>query len=64
MTRDVAFDLPAGVPDAKVTASFTPLLISDALTDTTGTKLSTDLKSLAWTLTYHTPDKAHQNRRS
>lgn len=64
MTRDVAFDLPAGVPDAKVTASFIPLLISGTLTDTTGTKLVADLKSLAWTLTYHAPDKPNQNRRS
>jgi len=65
MTRDVAFELPADVPNAKVAAFFgsikEPLLISTALfdvfTDPTGTKLAADRKSLAWTLTYRAPDK-------
>jgi len=65
MTRDVAFELPADVPNAKVAAFFNgikePLLISTALfdvfTDPTGTKLAADRKSLAWTLTYRAPDK-------
>jgi phenylalanyl-tRNA synthetase beta chain len=65
MTRDVAFELPADVPNAKVAAFFSsikePLLISTALfdvfTDPTGTKLAADRKSLAWTLTYRAPDK-------
>jgi phenylalanyl-tRNA synthetase beta chain len=65
MTRDVAFELPADVPNAKVAAFFNsikePLLISTALfdvfTDPTGTKLPADRKSLAWTLTYRAPDK-------
>lgn len=65
MTRDVAFELPADVSNAKVTAFFSsvkePLLISTALfdvfADPSGTKLPKDRKSLAWTLTYRASDK-------
>jgi phenylalanyl-tRNA synthetase beta chain len=65
MSRDVAFELPAEVPHAKVAAFFAglkePLLIStelfDVFTDATGTKLAADRKSTAWTLTYRASDK-------
>lgn len=65
MSRDVAFEIAADVPNAKVAAFFSsvkePLLISTALfdvfTDPTGTKLPADRKSLAWTLTYRSPEK-------
>lgn len=65
MSRDVAFEIAADVPNAKVAAFFSgikePLLISTALfdvfTDPTGTKLPADRKSLAWTLTYRSGEK-------
>ncbi|MEN3944232.1 phenylalanine--tRNA ligase subunit beta [Prosthecobacter sp. SYSU 5D2] len=65
VTRDVAFELPADLPNTKVNAFFTglkePLLIKadlfDVFADPTGTKLPTDRKSVAWTLTYRAPDK-------
>ncbi len=65
MSRDVAFELPADVPHSKVSAFFTgikePLFIKaelfDVFTDRTGTKLATDRKSVAWTLTYRASDK-------
>ena len=65
ITRDVAFELPADVSNAKVSAFFgsvkEPLLISTALfdvfADPSGTKLPKDRKSLAWTLTYRASDK-------
>lgn len=65
MTRDVAFELPADVSNAKVSAFFTsikePLLMKselfDVFADPTGTKLAKDRKSTAWTLTYRAPDK-------
>jgi phenylalanyl-tRNA synthetase beta chain len=65
MTRDVAFELPADVSNAKVSAFFSgikePLLISSALFDVfidpSGTKLPADRKSLAWTLTYRSAEK-------
>lgn len=65
MTRDVAFELPADVSNAKVSAFFTsikePLLMKselfDVFTDPTGTKLPKDRKSTAWTLTYRASDR-------
>ncbi len=65
MSRDVAFELPADVPHAKVAAFFAglkePLLIStelfDVFTDATGNKLAADRKSTAWTLTYRSVEK-------
>jgi phenylalanyl-tRNA synthetase beta chain len=65
VTRDVAMELPADLPHAKVNAFFTgvkePLLVKaelfDVFADPTGAKLATDRKSVAWTLTYRAPDK-------
>ncbi len=65
ITRDVAFELAADVPNAKVSTFFAgvkePLLISSALfdvfADPTGVKLPQDRKSLAWTLTYRSSEK-------
>ncbi len=65
ITRDVAMELPADTPHAKVAAFFNglkePLLIKtelfDVFIDTTGTKLAIDRKSVAWTLTYRASDR-------
>jgi phenylalanyl-tRNA synthetase beta chain len=65
VTRDVAMELAADIPHAKVNAFFTglkePLLVSadlfDVFTDSTGAKLPKDRKSVAWSLTYRAPDK-------
>jgi phenylalanyl-tRNA synthetase beta chain len=65
MTRDVAFELPADVSNAKVSVFFSgikePLLMKselfDIFTDPTGARLPTDRKSSAWTLTYRASDK-------
>ncbi len=65
MTRDVAMEVPADLPHAKVAAFFTsqkePLLIAsevfDVFTDPTGQKIAKDRKSIAWTLTYRSPEK-------
>ena len=65
MTRDVAFELPADVSNAKVSAFFSgikePLLMKselfDIFTDPTGARLPKDRKSSAWTLTYRASDK-------
>ncbi|HBJ85804.1 MAG TPA: phenylalanine--tRNA ligase subunit beta [Verrucomicrobiales bacterium] len=65
MTRDVAMEVPADLPHAKVAAFFAaqkhPLFIGaevfDIFTDPTGTKIPSDRKSIAWTLTYRASDK-------
>jgi phenylalanyl-tRNA synthetase beta chain len=65
MTRDVAMEVPADLPHAKVAAFFAaqkhPLFIGaevfDIFTDPTGTKIASDRKSIAWTLTYRASDK-------
>jgi phenylalanyl-tRNA synthetase beta chain len=65
MTRDVAFELPADVSNAKVNTFFSgikeQLLVKselfDIFTDPTGVKLPKDRKSSAWTLTYRASDK-------
>jgi phenylalanyl-tRNA synthetase beta chain len=65
MTRDVAMEVPADLPHAKVAAFFTsqkePLLIAsevfDVFTDPTGQKIAKDRKSIAWSLTYRSPEK-------
>jgi len=64
-TRDVAFELPADVSNAKVTAFFTglkePLLtkseLFDIFTDPSGTRMPADRKSAAWTLTYRASER-------
>jgi len=65
MTRDVAMEVPADLPHAKVAAFFAaqkhPLFIGaevfDIFTDPTGQKIASDRKSIAWTLTYRASDK-------
>ncbi len=65
MTRDVAFELPADVANAKVSAFFTsvkePLLMKselfDIFADPSGAKLPADRKSTAWTLTYRASER-------
>lgn len=65
MTRDVAMEVPADLPHAKVAAFFAaqkhPLFIGaevfDVFTDPTGQKIANDRKSIAWTLTYRASDK-------
>lgn len=65
MTRDVAMDVPADLPHAKVAAFFAsqkePLFIAsevfDVFTDPSGQKIAKDRKSIAWTLTYRSPEK-------
>lgn len=65
ITRDVAMEVPADLPHAKVAAFFTaqkePLFIGsevfDVFTDPTGQKMATDRKSIAWTLTYRSSDR-------
>lgn len=65
MTRDVAMEVPADLPHAKVAAFFAaqkhPLFVGaevfDVFTDPTGTKIAKDRKSIAWTLSYRASDK-------
>ena len=65
MTRDVAMEVPADLPHAKVAAFFAsqkhPLFIGaevfDVFTYPTGQKIAKDRKSIAWTLTYRASDK-------
>lgn len=65
ITRDVAMEVPADLPHQQVATFFAgqkePLLIKadlfDVFTDATGTKLATDRKSIAWTLTYRASDR-------
>ncbi len=65
ITRDVAMEVPADLPHAKVAAFFTaqkePLFIAshvfDVFTDPTGQKMANDRKSIAWTLTYRASDR-------
>lgn len=65
VTRDLAFELPLDLPNAKVQAFFTglkePLLagagLFDVFVDASGVKIAADRKSTAWTLTYRAPDR-------
>lgn len=65
ITRDVAMEIPADLPHAKVSAFFAgvkePLLVKadlfDVFADPTGTKLAQDRKSVAWSLTYRASGK-------
>ncbi len=65
VTRDVAFELPADLPNTKVNAFFAgikeALLIKadlfDVFMDPSGNKLPADRKSVAWTLTYRSSEK-------
>lgn len=65
ITRDVAMEVPADLPHAKVAAFFgaqkEPLFVSsevfDVFTDASGQKMAKDRKSIAWTLTYRATDR-------
>lgn len=65
VTRDVAFELPLDLPNARVEAFFAglkePLLagaaLFDVFVDATGAKIAADRKSTAWTLTYRAADR-------
>lgn len=65
ITRDVALEVPADLPNSKIAAFFTaqkePLLaaaeVFDVYSDPTGQKLSNDKKSVAWSLTYRASDR-------
>lgn len=65
VTRDVAFELPADVPNTKARTFFAgvkePLLVKvelfDVFADPSGVKMAADRKSTAWTLTYRSADK-------
>ena len=65
MTRDVAMEVPADLPNAKVAAFFAsqkhPLFtgaeVFDVFMDPSGAKIAKDRKSIAWTLTYRSSDK-------
>lgn len=68
--RDVAFEVPADFPNAKVAAFFAsqkePLLVGyeifDVFTDPTGTKLAADKKSVAWSLTYRSSERTLESK--
>lgn len=65
MTRDVALEVPADLPSAKIAAFFAsqkePLLagaeVFDVFADPSGQKLAADKKSTAWSLTYRAADR-------
>jgi phenylalanyl-tRNA synthetase beta chain len=70
ITRDVALEVPADLPNAKVAAFFgavkEPLFagaeLFDVFADATGEKLATDKKSVAWSLTYQAPDRTLESK--
>jgi len=70
ITRDVALEVPADLPNAKLSAFFSgvkePLLASaelfDVFTDPTGQKLPSDKKSVAWSLTYRASDRTLETK--
>ena len=64
VTRDVAMEVPSDIPNATLKSFFQgcdePLLVSadlfDVFSDETGVKLSSEKKSLAYSLTYRDRD--------
>jgi len=65
ITRDVALEVPTDLPNAKISAFFSaqkePLLVGaelfDVFADPEGKKLPKDKKSVAWSLTYRSPER-------
>ena len=65
ISRDVAMEVAADLPQGKLASFFAglkePLLVKtavfDVFADATGTKIAKDRKSLAFTLTYRSPEK-------
>ncbi|MEI6537474.1 MAG: phenylalanine--tRNA ligase subunit beta, partial [Verrucomicrobiaceae bacterium] len=72
ITRDVALEVPADLPNAKLSEFFSaqqkkePLLLSvevfDVFADPSGQKLASDKKSVAWSLTYRSPDRTLESK--
>jgi phenylalanyl-tRNA synthetase beta chain len=70
ITRDVALEVPADLPSAKIAAFFAsqkePLLagaeVFDVFADPTGQKLASDKKSVAWSLTYRATDRTLESK--
>ncbi len=72
ITRDVALEVPADLPNAKLSEFFIaqqkkePLLLNaevfDVFADPSGVKLESDKKSLAWSLTYRSPDRTLESK--
>lgn len=70
MTRDVALEVPADLPSSKIAAFFStqkePLLagaeVFDVYADPTGQRLSSDKKSVAWSLTYRASDRTLETK--
>ena len=65
ITRDISMEVPADLPHSQVAGFFAgikePLMVKsevfDVFTDATGTKIPTDRKSVAWTLTYRSAER-------
>ncbi len=70
ITRDVALEVPADLPSAKIAAFFAsqkePLLagaeVFDVFADPSGQKLASDKKSVAWSLTYRAADRTLESK--
>lgn len=70
ITRDVALEVPAELPNAKLAAFFAavkePLFaggeLFDVFADPSGQKLAADKKSVAWTLTYKAADRTLESK--
>ncbi|MCE9518659.1 MAG: phenylalanine--tRNA ligase subunit beta [Verrucomicrobia bacterium] len=72
MTRDVALEVPADLPNAKIGEFFggqqkkEPMLtgaeVFDVFADPTGQKLASDKKSMAWRLTYRSPERTLESK--
>lgn len=65
ISRDIAMEVPADLSSGEIDAFFAkqniPLLVGyglfDVFTDPSGEKLAADKKSLAWSVTYRTPER-------
>jgi len=72
MTRDVALEVPSDLPNAKIGEFFggqkkkEPLLsgaeVFDVFADPTGQKLAGHKKSMAWRLTYRSPERTLESK--
>ena len=70
ITRDVALEVSADLPNAKIAAFFAsqkePLLagaeVFDVFADPSGQKLAADKKSVAWSLTYRAVDRTLESK--
>jgi phenylalanyl-tRNA synthetase beta chain len=72
VTRDVALEVPADLPNAKIGEFFAaqrkmePLLaaaeVFDVFADPAGGRLPSGKKSVAWSLTYRSPDRTLESK--